>query len=238
MNHVVLVPAPALGPASWQPVAAELRRGGLHVTVPSLNGLADAGPPYAPRLARMVAGQVPAGPGDTVTLVTHSGAGLFAGQVSAAIAAASTAAIFADAGLPGPDGGGPVVGDDFLPYLRQIATDAVVPPWPLWFPDEDLGALFPDEPTQRAVLAEAGPLPLAFFEELLPPVAAHWPPRRAGYLLFSAGYRQEARKAAGWGWPVTELPGGHLHMLVSPAEVAAAIIALAGQPELGRPPPV
>jgi hypothetical protein len=235
-HHVVLVPAPTLGPASWQPVAAELRRGGLQVTVPSLDGLAGAGPPYAARLAGLVAGQVPAGPGDTITLVMHSGAGLFAGQVSAAIAAASTAAIFADAGLPGPDGGGQVVGDDFLPYLREIATDGIVPPWPLWFPDTDLGALFPDEPTRQAVLAEAGPLPLAFFEEQLPPVPGHWPPRHAGYLLFSEGYRQEARKAAGLGWPVAELPGEHLHMLVSPAEVAAAIIALAGPPRPDQPP--
>jgi hypothetical protein len=188
--------------------------------------MADAGPPYAARLAQLVAGQVRDRPGEPVTLVTHSGAGLFAGQISAAIAAAATTAIFADAGLPEPDGGGQVVGDDFLPYLREIAADGIVPPWPLWFPDDDLGALFADQQTQRSVLAEAGALPLAFFEERLPPVPGHWPPSRAGYLLFSDGYRQEARKAAGRGWPVAELPGEHLHMLVMPAAVAAAIIAL------------
>jgi hypothetical protein len=33
--------------------------------------------------------------------------------------------------------------------------------------------------------------------------------------------------AARAGWPVLDLPGGHLHMLVSPGEVAAAITGLA-----------
>jgi hypothetical protein len=31
------------------------------------------------------------------------------------------------------------------------------------------------------------------------------------------------------GWPVRDLPGGHLHMLASPGEVAAAITGLAEQ---------
>jgi hypothetical protein len=35
--------------------------------------------------------------------------------------------------------------------------------------------------------------------------------------------------AAHAGWPVHELPGGHLHMLAEPAGVAAAIISLAAQ---------
>ncbi len=37
--------------------------------------------------------------------------------------------------------------------------------------------------------------------------------------------------AARAGWPVRDLPGGHLHMLASPGEVAAAITGLA---ELAR----
>jgi hypothetical protein len=81
------------------------------------------------------------------------------------------------------------------------------------------------------VTSEAAPLPLAFYEEILPPVPGSWPPGRAGYLLFSAAYRQQAKEAGRQGWPVSELPGEHLHMLVRPAEVAAAIVALAGLPD-------
>ena len=225
---IVLVPAPALGPASWRPVAERLTATGWDVVVPSLAGFADGGPPYAPRLTELVARQVPAGLRDSVVLVTHSGAGAFAGQLTAAIRAGETVAVFADAGLPGPDGGGPVVDAQFLPYLRQIASDGVVPPWPQWWPGEDLSPLFPDEQTQREVTAEAAALPLACYEETLPPVPDGWPPARAGYLLFSLGYRPAADHAAALGWPVAEVPGEHLHMLVSPAGVADAITTLAG----------
>ncbi len=104
-----------------------------------------------------------------------------------------------------------------------------MPPWAQWWPGEDLAPLFPDAAAQRAVLAEARPLPLDFFEEQLPPASAGWPPRRAGYLLFSAGYQEAAAAAARHGWPVAELPGEHLHMLIRPAEVAAAIMQLASR---------
>lgn len=226
---IVLVHAPVLGPASWHPVAGELSGAGHEVVVPSLTGFTADGPPYAQRLTALAAGQVPAGPDDTVILVTHSGAGAFAAQLCAAIGTGDITTIFADAGLPGPAGAGPVVGGGFLPYLREIASDGVVPPWHQWWPGEDLSPLFPGESARREVTSEAGPAPLAFFEEELPPVAAGWPPRRAGYLLFSDAYRQQAQEAGALGWPVIELPGQHLHMLVDPAGVAAAIMDLASQ---------
>ncbi|MGH3398680.1 MAG: hypothetical protein ACRDPO_28735 [Streptosporangiaceae bacterium] len=70
---------------------------------------------------------------------------------------------------PAADGPTPVVGDDFLPHLRQLARDGVVPAWPQWFP--------------------------------------------------------EAEAASQRGWPVEGLPGSHLHMLVDPAAVAAALVS-------------
>ncbi len=223
----VLVPAPALGPASWQPVAGELAASGRAVIIPSAVGFAVGGPPYWARLVSRLAAEVDAGPGDRVVLVPHSGAGVLAGQLAAAIGAGDTTVIFTDAALPGPDGGGPVVGTDFLPYLRKLAQDGLVPPWDQWWPDEDLSPLFPDESTRTAVLAEAGPLPLAFCEEELPPAPGGWPPGRAGYLMFSAAYQDQAAAARRYGWPVSTLPGEHLHMLVRPADVAAAITRLA-----------
>jgi hypothetical protein len=224
----VLVHAPVLGPAAWHPVAERLSGAGHHVIVPSVTGFTADGPPYAGRFAELAARQVPADSGDEIVLVTHSGAGVFAGQLSARIGADRCTAVFADAGLPDPAGGGPVVDSGFLPYLREIASDGLVPPWHQWWPDEDLSPLFPDDAARDAVTSEARPLPLAFFEETLPPAPGGWPTRRAGYLLFSAGYRDQARAAERLGWPVTELPGEHLHMLVSPAAVAAAIADLAG----------
>jgi hypothetical protein len=224
---VVLVHAPVLGPGSWAPVAAELAAAGSTVIVPSLARFADGGPPYTPRLVRLAAGQVNAGPRDDIVLVTHSGAGVFAPLLLHALADGRGTAVFVDAALPSRSPGASVVDPGFLPFLRDLARDGVVPPWPRWWPDEDLAPLFPDEATRRAVTAEAQPLPLDFYEERLPPLPAGWPSRRAGYLVFSEPYREQADEAARLGWQVRELPGGHLHMLARPAEVANAITALA-----------
>lgn len=224
---VVLVHAPVLGPGSWGPVAAELSAAGSAVVVPSLAGFSDGGPPYTPRLVRLAAGQVDAGPRDDIVLVTHSGAGVFAPLLLHALSAGLGTAVFVDAALPSRSPGASVVDPGFLPFLRGFARDGVVPPWPRWWPDEDLAPLFPDQATRKAVTAEAPPLPLWFYEETLPPLPADWPPRRAGYLIFSEAYRAQADEAARLGWPVRELAGGHLHMLVRPSEVAAAITDLA-----------
>jgi hypothetical protein len=223
-----LVPAPVLGPASWQPVAAALAAPGRRVMVPSLAGFDAGGPPYAPALVERGAGQVAraARGAGRVVLVVHSGAGAFAWALAEAIGAAEVAVIFADAGLPQPAGPTPVVDDAFLPYLRQIAVDGIVPPWPQWFPDAEPAELFPTEAARAAVEADARPLPLAFFEEHVPP--GRQPAGGAGYLLFSPGYEPAAAQAMQRGWPAQRLRGTHLHPLVAPAAVASALIGLAG----------
>jgi pimeloyl-ACP methyl ester carboxylesterase len=224
---IALIHAPALGPASWLPVAKELTRAGTRVVVPDLRGFAEGGPPYVPRLVRLAAGQVQAGRDDDLVMVTHSGAGVFAPYLIAAAEADRTAAVFAEAALPRRPGASTVVEAGFLPYLRQLADRGIVPPWPQWWPGEDLSPLFPDEAARQSVTGEAQPLPQAFFEELLPDLPGGWPPCVAGYLVFSEPYRREADEAAEAGWPVREVPGGHLHMLVEPEAVAAAIMRLA-----------
>ncbi len=108
------------------------------------------------------------------------------------------------------------------PGRATIARDGVVPPWPLWFPDADPAELYPSEAARAAVLTDAKPLPLSFFEEELASVPG---PSQAQYLLFSDGYRGEAEAARSRGWPVAELPGTHLHMLADPAAVAAALLS-------------
>jgi hypothetical protein len=226
---VVLVHAPVLGPGSWAGIASELSRAGNRVVVPSLAGFADGGPPFTPRLVSRVAGQVRCGDDDDVVLVVHSGAGVFVPHLLPALGGGDATAVFADAGLPRQAEPGTVVDAGFLPYLRELASGGVVPPWPRWWPGEELAPLFPDQAVREALCGEAGPLPLAFFEERLPAFPGGWPPCQAAYLVFSEPYRREAAEARRAGWPVRDLPGGHLHMLMRPAEVAAAIMDLAAQ---------
>ena len=223
---VALVHAPVLGPRSWLPVAEELSRAGSEVVVPALGGFTRGGPPYAPRLVRLAAADARAARRDAVVLVVHSGAGAFVPHIAVAVGG-DVVAVFADAALPSRASGATVVDAEFLPYLRELATNGVVPPWPQWWPGEDLSPLFPDEAAREAVCGEALPLPLEFFAEELPALPNGWPPCQAGYLAFSDPYRREADVAARAGWPVRDLPGGHLHMLMNPAEVATAITGLA-----------
>jgi hypothetical protein len=248
-DSFVLVHAPVLGPATWSPVAAELARHGHQVTVPALAGFADAGPPYVERLidwTRAELGHPGAGlrrsGAGRVVLVVHSGAGVFAPYL--AEAAGADAVIFADASLPPPapdqsaldqpapdqaasDGAPRVIDTEFLPFLQGIAADGIVPPWPRWWPAEELAPLYPDDATRALVNVEAAALPLAFFEELLPAIPPSWRTRQRAYLRFSEGYAETARQAGALGWPVRELPGEHLHMLVDPAGVATALNLLA-----------
>ncbi|HEX6480809.1 MAG TPA: hypothetical protein VF043_18370 [Ktedonobacteraceae bacterium] len=44
-----------------------------------------------------------------------------------------------------------------------------------------------------------------------------------GYLLFTEGYRPYLEQVQRAGWPSRTLPGGHFHMLVDPAAVAATL---------------
>src|SRR5437660_788565 len=50
------------------------------------------------------------------------------------------------------------------------------------------------------------------------------PVRSPGYPRFSPAYRQAADEARERGWPVTEIPGEHLHQIVAPAAVAATLV--------------
>jgi hypothetical protein len=222
----VLVHAPVLGPASWAPVAEELAAAGHRVAIPALTGFADAGPPYAPRLLERARAQMPASGDDRVVLVVHSGAGVFAPHLAETVMAGDVAVVFADADLPPLSGAATVTHRAYLPLLQDMASDGLVPPWPRWWPDDVMSSLVPDEEARRSVAAEASPLPLAFFEEELPPVPQAWRSRHPGYLRFSETYQEQADDAARRGWPVRELPGEHLHMVVEPAGVAAAITAL------------
>ena len=178
-------------------MADELSRAGHQVAVPSLAGFADGGPPYVPRLVRLAAGQVPGGPPGEVILVTHSGAGVFVPHLVRAVAARRGHRGLRRRGAAAPVGSRRRGRGRVPPVPRASSRPAAwSPPWPQWWPGEDLSPLFPDEATRQAVTSEAGALPLRYFEETLPALPEGWPPCRAAYLVFSEPYRREAAQAA------------------------------------------
>lgn len=222
----VLVHSPAVGPATWAPVAAALRARGREAVLPSLTGLADAEPPFWVHVVRAVVTAVEAAGGeDPLVIVAHSGAGLFVPLLVANAPRAVEACVFVDATVPVPQGYMPVAPPAMLPFLRARADHGRLPPWSQWWEPAEAAALFPDEPTRALVQAEEPRLPLAYYEEAVP-APAGWDDRPCGYVLFSHTYSAAAEQARRRGWAVEHLPGGHLHQIVDPVAVAQRLLAM------------
>ena len=229
MATFVLVHSPAVGPATWQPVADRLRLTGHEVVVPSLLAIANGEPPYWPSVAATVvaalAGAAERGP---LVLVAHSNAGAFLPVIAASVMQPVECCIFADALLPAAAGSTPLAGEQFLPFLAgRAGPDGRLPRWTDWWGDADLGPLFPDEATRQAITAELPQLPLAYFRESVP-VPPGWTGQRCAYLMFSEGYAEEAQRASALGWPVRFIRGEHLHQVVDPVAVTDALVGIAG----------
>jgi hypothetical protein len=106
-------------------------------------------------------------------------------------------------------------------------VNGLLPRWTDWWADEDVAPMFPDAQTKRRVTDEQPYLPLSYYEQKIP-IEPGWSKTPSGYLLFSAPYAEVAEQARGRGWPVLQVPGEHLHMVVEPDRVGSALIELSG----------
>ncbi|MFO6453794.1 MULTISPECIES: hypothetical protein [unclassified Aeromicrobium] len=213
----LLVPSPLLGPATWRPVEDWLRAQGHEASTVDL-GSARRTPEGVVEAVRAAAGSRP------VVLVPHSNAGLYAAHLGTVLSV--TATVYVDAALPGPTATEtPLAPEAFLGFLRDLADpDGTLPPWTQWWPDVD--HLFPDAATRTAVEREQARVPLGYFKRTVP-VPERWTERPAGYLAFGDTYAAEYDLARTSGWPVQRLDGAHLHQLIDPGAVGAAVAALA-----------
>ncbi|RYP86447.1 hypothetical protein EKO23_09075 [Nocardioides guangzhouensis] len=213
---LALLPSPLLGPRVWADVADRLRTAGADVVVARTAGTTPA---------EVLASALADLPEDRpLALVPHSNAGLYVPALAAERRV--TACVFVDAALPeatGPTRTAP-------PGMRdQLATlagddDGLLPPWTEWWSDSDLAGLFPDPATRAEVVAEQPRLPLSYFDTVVP--SPPWSHLRCAYLAFGTTYGAEAARAREAGWPVSTLPGRHLHMLVDPVGVAVEVVGL------------
>jgi hypothetical protein len=215
------LPSPLLGPACWRPAADVLSDRGFAVAG---GGSASRGAPRtgADALAAYLAA-IP--PDRDVVLIPHSNAGLFVPSIEVRRRVAGY--VFVDAGLP-LNGGErvPMIPAGFYEMLAGKADDTgLLPPWTQWWDSDSVSELFPDAETRSEVEREQHRLPLTYFAETVA-VPPGWPSRPGAYLAFGDTYAAERAAAVARGWPVTTLPGEHLHMLVDPVEVASAITDL------------
>ncbi|HET9849667.1 MAG TPA: alpha/beta fold hydrolase [Candidatus Dormibacteraeota bacterium] len=223
----VLVHSPSVGPATWERVAASLRARDQRVAVPDVRAVANAKPPFWRTIVELIRQGLNDLPrGERVVLCGHSNAGLFLPMTAANFGPAVAGLIFVDASLPPETGGAAMVPPEFLEQLRRQASDGYLPRWTEWFPEEDVSPLFPDAETRRRVSEEQVRLPLAYYEDHVP-VPSGWSSSPAGYVLFGPPYDRLAQDVRTRGWPVIEVPGQHLHMLVDPDGVAQALLEIA-----------
>ena len=212
---LALLPSPLLGPRSWAEVAAGLRAVGHDVVVPATRGST----PEA-----VIASALEGLPTDRpVVLVPHSNAGLYVPALAAARPVVGC--VFVDAALPAVTGPTPTARPGMRDQLALLADrDGLLPPWTEWWGDADLSGLFPDPATRAEVVADQARLPLSYFDAVVP--TPPWSDLRCSYLAFGTTYGAEAARAREAGWRASTLPGRHLHMLVDPVAVTAAVVGL------------
>jgi len=223
--RLVLLHSPLVGPTTWAPVAHLLRRAGAQVVVPDIRAAVTARPPYQSAISRSVAEALAAAPdGAPLVLVGHSGAGPLLPGIADTSGIAVQALIYVDAGLPRPGTNWfERAPGDRAEHLRRLAAGGVLPPWDEWFETGAVDALISDPELRSRFRHELPRLPVAFLAEPTPPAVWAGP---SGYLLLSEGYRTDADKARGNGWPVLEKLSHHLGILTQPADVADALNSL------------
>jgi hypothetical protein len=228
MTAFVLVHSPAVGPATWAPVAERLRSAGQHVVVPTLLGVGEGEPPFWPRVVAAVAAALDGTePAEPVTLVVHSNAGVFVPVLVRDLGRPVACCLFADATIPGQRDVTPMAEEEFLPFLRGLAgPDGRLPRWTDWWGEQAAASLLPDQQVRELITGEEPRLPLRYFSEQVPATGG-WHDRPCGYLVFSQGYEEAAADAGRRGWPVRRVPGEHLHQVVDPGGVATALLELA-----------
>jgi pimeloyl-ACP methyl ester carboxylesterase len=217
---MALLPSPLLGPSVWQPVAQILAGRGWHtVTCAAAGPVRTAQDALDAFLAELPDEQ-------ELVLVPHSNAGAYVPAL--VMQRRVLGVIFVDSVLPPGRGHVPLAPPAFLDLLRAKADDdGLLPVWTAWW-DEDVSELFPNTETRTQVEREQRHLPLSYLEAELP-VPPGWDERPAAYLAFGDTYADERDEAARRQWPVTTLPGEHLHQLINPDQVAAELVTLVGR---------
>ena len=215
---VVLIPSPLLGPATWQPAARVLERLGRRAHAPSLQCVTRAAPPYWPAGVDAI---IRAAGAEPVVLVPHSNSGLYVPAVIDTLGEQVRGVVFVDAALPGA---GYFAQREFLNAL--VGADGRLPPWTSWWDESDVAELFPDAEVRARVEAEQARMPLDYYDHL-PPAPDGWDRPPCAYIWFAEPYDAGAATASAYGWPTRHVPGAHLHMLVDPVAVAAAVLETA-----------
>ena len=248
MRPFILVHGPLIGPFTWVPVAAELRKLGASVVIPALNSPAMREGSYWKHHCDLFAIELADVSMDTreAVLVGHEGAGPLLPKLGEQIDGPA-AYVLVDADLP-KDGASlfDMFADEahieefrqaavepslprgrLAPHALREATAETVREWPLDLL-RDAVTLQPNNmaDVNSTVFAGKRPTPIEVLEEPLP-VPATWPDAPVGYLHLSGTYDAAASAAGAEGWPVRALSTSHVQMLLDPEPFARELATFA-----------
>lgn len=220
----VLIQSPLVGGFTWSRVKAEMQKRGLSIIAPRLHD--DGSAPYWKQHAESVARALDETPQEAhAILVGHSGAGPLLPAIGAHSPRPVAGYVFVDAGILWRDASRlEMMGTENVEWAREFEKELKRGgSFPNWSAD-DLREIIPDAETREALARDLRPRSLPFFQETLP--AFGFPDLPCAYLQFSRVYDTPALQAQEHGWAFESIDAGHFHMLVAPADVTDAIVAL------------
>jgi len=211
--------SPLLGPSVWRPVTDALEGSGWQTLIVSAH---EPPPTGSGDVLTSFLRQIPGH--ESVALIPHSNAGLYVAPITESRAVVAT--VFVDARLPSGESRAALAPAPLLEFLAARADDqGLLPPWTQWWPEDDVASLFPSVDVRAGIEGEQPRVPLAYFRDSVD-APSGWDTIPCAFLAFGATDSEETREAERRGWRVRTLNGGHLHMLVDSAEVAAQIETL------------
>ena len=217
MTSAVLLPSPFLPGRAYAPLVDALGRRGWGVVVATTRDVPDGPEPVLTAYRECVARE------RADVVVAHSNAGRYA-----VAAARGAPVVHVDAALPPEQGDATLAPEALLDDLAALADDdGLLPPWTRWWRDEDLRAVVPDPQVLAGIRADEPRLPLSYVRSRLA-APSGWRDAPQAYLALGRTYAEELAVARRLGWPNAVLEdAGHLHHLVEPDAVAAAVVDLA-----------
>ena len=218
---LAFLPSPLLGPSVWQPVTQVLADRGW----PTVTCAACASPRTGQDVLDAFLAALPKD--RELVLIPHSNAGAYVPALTTQ--RRIVAAVFVDAVLPPGRGRVPLAPPAFLDLLREKADGSgLLPVWTSWWDEAEVAGLFPNAEARARLEREQQRLPLSYFGESLQ-VPQGWDDRPGAYLAFGDTYGCERDAAERRRWPVSTLPGDHLHLLNHPDQVATGLVDLMNQ---------
>jgi hypothetical protein len=219
VTAAALLPSPFLPTHAYAPLVDALRRHGWGVVVATTSSPPDGPAPVLTAYRTCIERERP----DVV--IAHSNAGRYASAVAAGVPV-----VHVDAALPPASGEAPLAPEALLDHLAALTgADGLLPPWTRWWSEDDVAAVVPDPQVLAGIRAVEPRVPLSYVRGRLG-APSGWQAAPQAYLALGATYADELALARRLGWPTAVIDGaGHLHHLVEPDAVAAAVVGLAGR---------